>query len=443
MHYFEFATEDATLYEGEATQSVNTGMDEILEVRKDMNDTASVINVSRFLIKFDLTFISQSVVDGLIPSSANGAKYYLNLYDAGSEGLPRTHTLYAYPVSQSWSVGQGTFHDDPQTTEGCSWRFRTGETTADQWVSEVNSETLTFGTAEKYNKVVLSVPNVIEVISCTDSDGNTWYEVPFLAQDTVFDEIENSGANDSELVQFNDTAPYLLKLRKTPRRFTTFIRDDGRVEMRFGAGVSDNPDEEVVPNPDNVGSSLPGGVSKLDTAFDPSNFLKTRTYGLAPSNTTLTVRYATGGGVEDNVPPNDIRNLSEVTFDIDTEGLGLTGTTVQDTKDSVAVNNPDPATGGRDGESLQEIKNNAAAYFQAQNRAVTKEDYMVRALSLPQRFGNIAKVYIVQDEQLNQAEENVQDDTAAEQQTFGQQVDESSNVDVVKQQRTTEAGGGY
>jgi hypothetical protein len=307
----------------------------------------------------------------------------------------------------------------------------------------VNSETFTFGTAEKYNKVVLSVPNVIEVISCTDSDGNTWYEVPFLAQDTVFDEIENSGANDSELVQFNDTAPYLLKLRKTPRRFTTFIRDDGRVEMRFGAGVSDNPDEEVVPNPDNVGSSLPGGVSKLDTAFDPSNFLKTRTYGLAPSNTTLTVRYATGGGVEDNVPPNDIRNLSEVTFDIDTEGLGLTGTTVQDTKDSVAVNNPDPATGGRDGESLQEIKNNAAAYFQAQNRAVTKEDYMVRALSLPQRFGNIAKVYIVQDEQLNQAEENVQDDTAAEQQTFGQQVDESSNVDVVKQQRTTEAGGGY
>ena len=308
---------------------------------------------------------------------------------------------------------------------------------------EVNSETFTFGTAEKYNKVVLSVPNVIEVISCTDSDGNTWYEVPFLAQDTVFDEIENSGANDSELVQFNDTAPYLLKLRKTPRRFTTFIRDDGRVEMRFGAGVSDNPDEEVVPNPDNVGSSLPGGVSKLDTAFDPSNFLKTRTYGLAPSNTTLTVRYATGGGVEDNVPPNDIRNLSEVTFDIDTEGLGLTGTTVQDTKDSVAVNNPDPATGGRDGESLQEIKNNAAAYFQAQNRAVTKEDYMVRALSLPQRFGNIAKVYVVQDEQLNQAEENVQDDTAAEQQTFGQQVDESSNVDVVKQQRTTEAGGGY
>lgn len=139
MHYFEFATEDATLYEGEATQSVNTGMDEILEVRKDMNDTASVINVSRFLIKFDLTFISQSVVDGLIPSSANGAKYYLNLYDAGSEGLPRTHTLYAYPVSQSWSVGQGTFHDDPQTTEGCSWRFRTGETTADQWVSGSNN----------------------------------------------------------------------------------------------------------------------------------------------------------------------------------------------------------------------------------------------------------------------------------------------------------------
>ena len=74
---------------------------------------------------------------------------------------------------------------------------------------------------------------------------------------------------------------------------------------------------------------------------------------------------------------------------------------------------PDPAGGGRSGESLVEIKNNALAYFQAQSRAVTKEDYMIRAISLPQRFGNIAKVYIVQDEQLNQAEENVQENEGA------------------------------
>jgi len=276
---------------------------------------------------------------------------------------------------------------------------------------DVKEELVTFTSAVQYDKIVLGNPNVIEIISCIDSDGNNWYEVPFLAQDTIFDEVENTSANDSELTQFNDTAPYLLKLRKTPRRFTTFIRDDNRTELRFGAGVSDNPDEEIVPNPDRVGSSLASGVSKLDTAFDPANFLNTRTYGLAPANTTLTIKYTVGGGIEDNVPANDIKNLNDVTFDIDE--TNLVAATVQDAKDSVAVNNPDPAAGGRSGESLVEVKNNALAYFQAQSRAVTKEDYMIRALSLPQRFGNIAKVYIVQDEQLNQAEEDVMDNEGA------------------------------
>ena len=61
MHYFEYASADATIYEGTVTQSQNTGLDEILEIRKDTNNNASVINVSRALIKFDLTYISESV----------------------------------------------------------------------------------------------------------------------------------------------------------------------------------------------------------------------------------------------------------------------------------------------------------------------------------------------------------------------------------------------
>ena len=137
MHYFIYADADATLYEGSATQSRNTGLDEILEVRKDMNDSGTVINVSRALIKFDLTEISRSVVDGLIPSTA---KYYLNLYDAGSSGLTSTsQLLYANIVSQSWTAGEGTFHDDPETTDGVSSRYRVGQTDGTQWISGSNN----------------------------------------------------------------------------------------------------------------------------------------------------------------------------------------------------------------------------------------------------------------------------------------------------------------
>ena len=55
MHYFEFAEKDATLYQ--ATGSMNTGLDEILEVRKDVDETATSINVSRALVQFDITEI--------------------------------------------------------------------------------------------------------------------------------------------------------------------------------------------------------------------------------------------------------------------------------------------------------------------------------------------------------------------------------------------------
>ena len=136
MHYFEFATADATLYEGEATQSVNTGLDPILEVRKDMNANGTVINVSRALVKFDLSYISASVQNSLIPKST---KYYLNLYDAGSVDLPSSQTLYSYPVSQSWTMGDGTYHSNPQITEGCSWRYRDGENDGTQWISGSNN----------------------------------------------------------------------------------------------------------------------------------------------------------------------------------------------------------------------------------------------------------------------------------------------------------------
>ena len=263
----------------------------------------------------------------------------------------------------------------------------------------VTTEFFTFNNAEKYKRIALANQNVLEIISCTDSDGNSWYEVPFLAQDTVFTDMENTEKNDDELYTYSDQAPYLLKLLKTSRRFTTFIREDGKTELRFGAGTSDSPDEEIIPNPDEVGSSLPGSPTYLNTAFDPSNFLATKAYGQAPSNTQLTIIYRYGGGINNNIIANTLRSIQSANIELDETGLNanLTATT----KNSIAVNNPQPATGGRSAESIIEVKNNALAYFQAQQRAVTKEDYITRVYALPPKYGNVAKAYIVQDTQLD------------------------------------------
>jgi hypothetical protein len=263
----------------------------------------------------------------------------------------------------------------------------------------IKSETFTFGSAESYPRIKLAESNVIEIISITDSDNNTWYEVPYLAQDTTFIDTENTSANDPSLVQYNDTVPYLLKLKKTPRRFVTYITHGGKTELRFGAGISDSPDEEIIPNPKSVGSSLPGSPSKLDTYFDPANFLKTEAYGQAPANTTLTIKYVYGGGIGDNVPASTITSLSDIGFTQETTGLDAD--LVTSTQNSVAITNPYPATGGKSAESAIEIKNNALAFFQAQGRTVTKEDYITRTYAMGQKYGAVAKAYIVQDEQLN------------------------------------------
>ena len=267
------------------------------------------------------------------------------------------------------------------------------------------TEKFTFSSAEKYSQIKLANSDVIEIISCIDSDGNDWFEVDSLARDTIFQDMESNTLNSPDLVEDRETVPYILKLKKVSRRFTTFINENDQTILRFGAGISDNPDEEIIPNPDMVGSNLPGSPSKLTSAFDPSNFLKTKAFGLAPSNTTLTIKYSYGGGIDDNVNSGDIVNISSISYDI--QDALLSADTVQSTKDSVAFTNPNPATGGSSGQTIREVRESALAYYQSQQRSVTKDDYIVRAYSLPPKYGNIAKVHLVQDDQLNKSVESI------------------------------------
>ena len=259
-------------------------------------------------------------------------------------------------------------------------------------------ETFTFGSPIKYDRITLSEENVTDIISVTDGDGNTWYEVPFLAQDMVFTEFQNIESNDSSLVQFDATNPYILKRLKTSKRFRTYVRPDKKTEMRFGAGTLVTPDEELIPNPDNVGSNLPGSPSKLGIAFDPNNFTNTRAYGEAPSNTTLEITYAFDGGSKHNVRSGEINSFaSKIVTSLPST---LDGTKITRVNNSLSVVNDEPSSGGMDVESVEEIKQNAMAFFQAQSRSVTRDDILVRIYALPERYGNIAKAYVVQDEQI-------------------------------------------
>jgi hypothetical protein len=242
---------------------------------------------------------------------------------------------------------------------------------------------------------------IVEIISVTESDGDAWSEVPYLAQDTLFEAVPNLLENDPELSIYRSNSPSLLKLRKTAKRFITRLRSDNKLELQFGAGISDNNDEEIIPNPDNVGNGLSGFRKAIDVDIDPSNFLYTRTYGQAPSNTTLTVVYSTSTGLKENVAANTLTNIKFIEYNDDINS-SANANMMNFVKNSIAVDNTNPASGAKNLDTLQDIKNNAMANFATQNRLVTREDYIIRAYSMPPRFGSVSKAYIVPDDQLSQ-----------------------------------------
>jgi hypothetical protein len=261
--------------------------------------------------------------------------------------------------------------------------------------STINITTFNFGVPQQFATVEISSPNIVGILDITDSDGNTWYEVDYLAQDTVFDSIKNTNVNDPNLSQYQGDTPYLLQLKGVQRRFTTRFLNNTTLQLQFGAGTSADTDEEILPNSDNVGLGLPFEKDKLTTAFSPSNFIFTKTYGIAPSNTTLTVRYLTGGGVSANVSANTITSINSGNVQFLNNNPGVVNPGLENTIfNSLAINNLAAADGGGDGDTTEELRQNASANFATQLRNVTQDDYLVRALSLPAKYGVIAKAYI-------------------------------------------------
>ena len=246
--------------------------------------------------------------------------------------------------------------------------------------AKIKTATETYTTSEKFATLTLTDDNIVGVLDVTDSDGNIWYEVPFLGQDTIFVDEVNTNQDKGQ-------APNILKLKKVARRFVSRFTSKGTLQLQFGAGVSTEDDVEFLPNPTSIGYGTEQGTKRLDWAYDPSNFLFSKSYGLAPSNTTLTVRYLIGGGVSANAPANTITSIDAVnTIATDSSKVA-----------TLAFNNPQPALGGRDGDTVQEIRENALRSFAEQQRTVTLQDYTIRSLSLPAKLGSIAKVYVTQD----------------------------------------------
>jgi len=344
----------------------------------------------------------------LVPSIGNGSSnqpdssYYLKIKD-GMEIISNTNSNIIFRTVDSIDFENPTdreidVYERSSTTGEPTFYLITKKAKA---ISATEKETtISFSDSTDYPSVSLSDTNIIQIVSVADSNNNKYYEVPYLAQESIFVESANTESNNGELSSSSSVVPYILEVQKVPRRFSVKVNSDNTIDLQFGSGDVRLDDETILPNTKNVGLGLANSISRLNQSIDPSNFLKTNTFGIAPINTTLTIKYLVGGGIESNVNSGDLTTIRRIEFEEDLLSVSNTALYNQ-MKQSVAVENLESATGGRGVESIEEIRQNALANFGSQNRAVTRQDYIVRALSMPERYGSVAKVYVSPDGEID------------------------------------------
>lgn len=317
--------------------------------------------------------------------SNNAGSYYILTsavdFSVSSSNSPRLETIYS------------------RNTDGTPQFFlleKKGPISAGQ----IFTKQVVVSTPTEFYEVQLDETNVLGIINVVDSDNNKWYEVDYLAQELIPIAIPNDAEYEGSLSEYKDSVPYIMKYLKTSRRFITKVDEDNNTTLQFGAGINGVDDAIITFDSNLIGVGL-GNIDNVGVPLDPSNFLKSENYGIAPQNTILTITYLVGGGLQSNCQADEIRNIVQALFDNPSEGLLPEENDLLTTvKNSLRVTNPSPCVGGKDGETDDEIKMNAMANFAAQNRTVTQNDYLVRIYSLPSKYGSVAKVQVIPDTML-------------------------------------------
>jgi len=343
----------------------------------------------------DLTFTSE-----VNASSGDVSKVdYSNAgtFDAGIEIPSSTNSDIVFttlePIDFRISESIDTETEGTQDSSGLTSTYTLSRTVK---AISATQKTISFkiGAPEKFKTLTIPDTNVIDIISCIDSNGSKWYEVDFLAQDKVpiethyTNDIRTSAYVDERGLLSENAVPFSLTYITTQKRFTRETNQDNTTSLVFGNGVLKNGqvvDKDYI-DMEQLGIVIPGQTNDLNSAINPLLGDEYSTLGETPNQTTLTITYRVGGGINSNVPSGDISTTPSLTSQNGNTSAVLT-----------SVTNNKPAIGGKDEEDTIEIKEKAKAFFSTQNRCVTKEDYEARVLNIPAKFGNIAKAYVTRN----------------------------------------------
>jgi hypothetical protein len=253
---------------------------------------------------------------------------------------------------------------------------------------ELNQKIVNVGDFQRFLTIPITAPGLTEIVSITDSEGHEYFQVDYLSQDTIFRSVVNKDLETRKYV------PNIMVTTSVPRRYVVFNRND-TVFIKFGYGSEDSLKTDNISHPSKVILKMHGRDYENDLSFDPSKLLKTEKFGVAPSNTALTIVYRTNTTDSVNVSARKLTNVTEPIFIFKSDATN--NTKIAFVRDSLEVVNEDLITGDVTVPTVSELKQRINDTFATQNRAVTTQDHESLIYRMPSRFGSVKRAKIIRD----------------------------------------------
>lgn len=251
------------------------------------------------------------------------------------------------------------------------------------------SQIISVGNYRRFLKLELDDPNITQILSVTDAQGNEYFEVDYLTQDIVLQEYQNTDSDRTAV-------PFIMKTLPVPRRFVTDFASDGTTYLQFGYGSSENITTDVIVDPADVVLKVNGRKYITDQTFDPTNLIESDKFGVAPANTTLTVVYIANTNSSVNSAAGSVNTVISPRFSFANEAT-LSPSVINDVISSIEADNEQPILGDTSIDTTSEIREMAYGTFAAQSRAVTRSDYINLLYRMPSQFGKIKRANVVRD----------------------------------------------
>jgi hypothetical protein len=245
---------------------------------------------------------------------------------------------------------------------------------------ETKTKKISAGPFKQFKKITIQDTDINEILRVKDTTGNEFYEVEYLSQDVIFKSVQNKGY-DYDKVSDN------LEILPAPYRFTREL--DGKTSytlLTFGGGNNQTLDTDYIPDPSEFALPLYGKTTMSRQSIDPNNMLSTSTLGMSPYDTTLTIVYRRGGGLNHNVPAETIKTIEKLEIMNNRDSSSYENFRI---KTSLNILNTKDSRGGEDKPTINELRYEYKGHQNSQSRIVTKNDLLTRVYTLPTNFGRV------------------------------------------------------